>query len=103
MKKVHFRPRAVVDLRETASSLSIEASEEVAERFLGAVQETANTLVNMPGIGALCAFHHPSLKDTRRIPVTGFENWLVFYQVTKEHIDVIRVMHGARDIAAIFE
>jgi toxin ParE1/3/4 len=103
MKKVIYRPRALLDLKETASYLSIEGNAEVADRFLDAVQESAKTLVGMPGIGALCAFHNPRLRSTRRIPITGFENWIMFYQVTEKHIDVIRVLHGARDIAAIFE
>jgi toxin ParE1/3/4 len=39
----------------------------------------------------------------RRLTVKGFENWLLFYRDTEDRIDVIRVLHGARDIAAIFE
>jgi toxin ParE1/3/4 len=103
MKKVIYRPRALLDVVEIASYLAIEATEDVADRFQGAVQETASTVANMSGMGTLCAFHHPLLKNTRRIPVTGFENWLLFYRDTEDRIDVIRVLHGAQDIVAIFE
>jgi toxin ParE1/3/4 len=50
-----------------------------------------------------CSFRNPELRDVRRLTVTGFENWLLFYRDTEDRIDVIRVLHGARDIAAIFE
>ncbi|MGH9563223.1 MAG: type II toxin-antitoxin system RelE/ParE family toxin [Terracidiphilus sp.] len=103
MRKIWIRPRALQDLLETGSYLSIEAGESVADRFQDAVEETAQVLLGMPGMGTVCTFHHPRLKEIRRVPVTGFENWLVFYQVRNSDIDVIRVLHGARDIAAIFE
>jgi toxin ParE1/3/4 len=39
----------------------------------------------------------------RRFPVKGFEKYLLFYLSGSQGIDVIRVVHGARDIGAIFE
>jgi toxin ParE1/3/4 len=68
-----------------------------------AIQKTVRAVVTMPGIGAPCTLRHSDLKGIRRIPVTNFENWLVFYRDTPEHLDVIRVLHGARDIEAIFD
>lgn len=103
MKTVSYRPQALLDLLESATYLSVEASEQISCAFQDAVQETADTLARMPAIGAQCAFLHPYLKEVRRIPVTGFENWLLFYRVDQNLIDVIRVLHGARDIAAIFD
>jgi plasmid stabilization system protein ParE len=35
------------------------------------------------------------------IPVPGFDNFLVFYQVTPRTVDVVRVLHGARDIRKV--
>lgn len=43
-----------------------------------------------------------SLSDVRSFPIHGFKNWLVFYRPTPDGIDVIRVLHGARDLNAIF-
>jgi len=34
----------------------------------------------------------------RRWRVKGFENWLIFYQVTKAGAEIVHVTHGARDI-----
>jgi plasmid stabilization system protein ParE len=35
--------------------------------------------------------------------MAGFENHLVFYRPFKDSIEVIRVIHGARDIEKLFE
>lgn len=36
-------------------------------------------------------------------PVKKFENYLIFYQSMEEELLIVRVLHGARDIAALFE
>ena len=38
----------------------------------------------------------------RRFLVRGFDNYLIFYLPQPGGIDVIRVLHGARDIDNIF-
>lgn len=43
-----------------------------------------------------------TLEGMRRFRVKGFENFLVFYLPGREGIDVVRVLHGARDIVSIF-
>jgi len=35
-------------------------------------------------------------------PIKAFENYLIFYQPTDAGIDVVRVIHAARDIEALF-
>lgn len=103
MRKVSFRPRAWKDVQESAEYLATEASDEIAERFLDSVMNLAHTLVRTPHIGSPCSFRNLLLRRVRGLPVTGFENWLIFYQATDERIDIIRVLHGARDISAIFD
>jgi toxin ParE1/3/4 len=36
-------------------------------------------------------------------PVRDFPSYLVFYRSTESGIEVLRVIHAARDIAAIFD
>jgi toxin ParE1/3/4 len=35
-------------------------------------------------------------------PIGGFEKYLIFYLPLPDGIDVIRVVHGARDIERLF-
>ena len=38
----------------------------------------------------------------RRWPVKDFENWLVFYLPKRDGVEIVRVLHGARDLDSIF-
>jgi toxin ParE1/3/4 len=35
--------------------------------------------------------------------IRGFQNYIVFYRPLEDGVDVVRVIHGARDIQAIFD
>lgn len=35
--------------------------------------------------------------------VRGFENYVIFYRPIEHGIEIVRVLHAARDIAAVFE
>jgi toxin ParE1/3/4 len=73
-----------------------------AEQFLRAVAEDARKLAEMPGMGALRSFENPKLAGVRSWPVTGFRNYLIFYRANDVQLQVLRVLHGARDIDAVF-
>ena len=49
--------------------------------------------------GGVCALL--GLRGVRVWQVRGFENYLVFYQPTQRGIEVIRLLHAARDIEGI--
>ena len=42
-----------------------------------------------------------ALRRVRRWPVTGFENWLIFYLPRANGVEVVHIIHGARDIEAL--
>jgi plasmid stabilization system protein ParE len=35
--------------------------------------------------------------------VSGFRNYLIFYRIVPEGVQVLHVYHGARDLDALFE
>lgn len=57
----------------------------------------------MPDMGSTRDFHNPRFSLLRMFPVKKFENYLIFYQSMEEELLIVRVLHGARDIAALFE
>ena len=57
----------------------------------------------MPELGAARSFANPKLAGLRMWPIKGFEKQLVFYRPVKEGIEVIRVLHAARDIGPLLE
>ena len=103
MKNVRFRPRAWEDIQESAEYLTVEASVEVAERFLSAIDELTHKLAHLPQMGTACHFRNLRLRGVRRLPVAGFEKWLVFYQASDDGVEIVRVLHGARDLSSILD
>jgi toxin ParE1/3/4 len=98
-----FRERhAEADLTEHILHL-LDERPAAAARFVDAIEKAFQRLSEMPEVGARRTFKSPRLRDIRMWPVPGFENYLVFYRVTPERVEVIRVLHGARDISRIFE
>jgi toxin ParE1/3/4 len=95
---ITIRPRAHLDLLEQFNYLAENATLEVAKRYLAAVESTCARIAARPLTGVR---YRPHSSDTRRAPVRGFEHYLIFYVPRANGIDIIRVLHGARDIAGI--
>lgn len=91
-------PLADRDLDEQARYLAGNASLEVALRFYDAADQTFAFLARRPGIGAKRASGHSQYANIRVARIHGFETHLVFYRPSEEGIDVVRVLHGHRDI-----
>jgi toxin ParE1/3/4 len=102
MREVIKRPQAKRDLMEHADYIA-QNSMDASDRFLKATDKALRQIAEMPGIGASRDFHNPELAGLRVWPVPGFRRYLIFYRATEDQIEIIRVLHSARDIRAIFE
>ncbi len=102
-ESVTQRPRARVDLLEQFVFFGEEKSVAMAERYFAAVDETCLLLVRQPRMGARHESSVSDLREMRRVPVKGFDNYIIFYLPLESGIDVIRVVHGARDLQNLFE
>ena len=96
------RPRARLDLLDQFVYFGEQVGVELAERYFTAVDETCRRLVVHPLSGDLYDSGIARLKGLRRIQVSGFESYLIFYLAIDHGIDVVRVLHGARDIDNLF-
>ena len=74
-----------------------------ALRFSQAAEQSFDQLAENPGLGAVWGFENPEIQDVRVWPIRGFRNYLIFYRSSEETLRVMRVIHGAKDIAAIFQ
>lgn len=80
-----------------------QRNHDAAVRFLQAAETSYMKLAAMPELGQRQEFHRPELAELRVWQVQGFENYLIFYQPFEHGIEVVRVLHAARDVAAVFE
>ncbi len=101
--KVHRRPRAILDLEALSDYLYAEAGFEVGIRFLDAADEAFDRLLAMPELGASREWMSERLPGLRMWPIPGFPNHLVFYRPVQGGIEVVRVLHAARNIPRAFE
>jgi toxin ParE1/3/4 len=99
---VHIRARAIVDIDDQAEHLGL-TSPEVAHRFLVAVARTLKSIETMPGAGSSLGSLEPALQNLRYWVVRKFKKHLIIYRPVEGGIDVLRVLHGARNIAKALE
>jgi toxin ParE1/3/4 len=99
---VVLQPAAQRDLEEITDFLD-QRSLQVAIRFTFKASETFDKLLSMPGLGSLLEIPNPALLGVRAWPIRGFKNYIVFYRARDYGIEILRVLHGARDIEKIFE
>ena len=71
---------------------------EAAIRFYEAAFRTFDVLLTNPHIGPARDFKDPQLTDVRIWLVKGFDKYLIFYRATDERVEILRVLHAARDI-----
>lgn len=73
-------------------------SPRAADRFLAAVERTFAQLASRPGVGAPHETDDPDFDAVRVSPVTRFRSYLIFYRATADRLEVLRVLHAARDV-----
>jgi toxin ParE1/3/4 len=95
-----IRPKADQDLDEQAYYLATEANPETGRRFLVAAHETFALLSTQPQMGWRVRVRHPRLASLRVFRISGFEKVLVFYLPFTSGIEIVRVVHGSRDLVA---
>lgn len=95
-------PQARAELYDQAEYISVD-NEDLSRRFLAAADATFADLLSSPGLGRVRELRAARLRGLRSWRIRGFENWLVFYRVTEEAIEVVRVLHGARDVDAVLD
>ena len=88
------------DIVEIGSYLAQE-NVRAAESFLAALDDTLKSLVHMPMMGSV--YQLAEGHELRRFWVKGFDKYLIFYQVFDDRIELVRVIHGARDIPTLLE
>lgn len=100
-KAVHRRQKARQDLVDIFRYHAREAGFRVAQRFFAQSEATFARLAGMPGIGTRYEHYHAALAGLRFFPISRFRKYLVFYRSVADGIEVVRVLHGARDIHII--
>jgi toxin ParE1/3/4 len=99
--RITRRPRAAEDLFEQASYIA-DGSPAAADHFLAEAEAAFRQLATMPELGSPRDFADPALTGLRMWPVPNFRKHLIFYLPQPGGIEVVRVLHTARDVLNLF-
>lgn len=100
MSKYILDPCVEAELRSIWDYIA-QDNPQAATAVVEAAFETFRILTESPHIGVARKFRNPKLRGIRSMPVTGFPNYLVFYRVAADMLQVHHVYHGARDLNAL--
>lgn len=95
MSGYFLTPQAIKDL-ETIHDFIAEDSIKAARQFIDFLELKCESLAKAPTMGRSREELAPGL---RSLPV---KRYVIFYRQNRGHIEIIRILHGARDIVSFF-
>ena len=100
-KPIRQRPTAIDDHDGVVDYYLEQSGNRLATRFSTALKDAFERISRNPGIGSRLVGDHCGLPGLRTWPIPNFP-YLVCYFDTSNDIDVLRILHGARDLDAVF-
>jgi toxin ParE1/3/4 len=101
-RRIVQRRQARHDAIEQAVAIAAN-NPDAAGRFFEAIDQTLQLLAEMPEMGAARVYRDPALQGLRMHPVRRFPQHLLFYLPLADGIELIRVLHGKRNIERLFQ
>lgn len=101
-RRITISPKASRDLEEQFDYIAQE-NLEAAMRFFDSVRQTFSQLAQTPGVGTPCQLSNPRLQGLRQWAVKGFKKHLIYYLTDDSSVEIVRLLHSARDILPILE
>jgi toxin ParE1/3/4 len=95
-KRAVFAPAAHEDLLQAWQHLA-DQSPNTADRWVDAVDPASTRLAGFPALGRA--------RDELVVGVRSFPvgKYLIFYTISPDGVDVLRVLHGARDLDELLQ
>ena len=98
-KRIIPRERTKQDIDEAVDYYLSETGENAALGFIDALEQAFRHIARHPATGSSRYAHELDLLGLRYWPLKRYP-YLVFFVEHDDHIDVWRILHGARDIPA---
>lgn len=99
IRRLRFREAALADVEAAVRWYAEHAGDAVVDGFLAELEAAYAHIARHPATGSPRWAHALGLEGLRAWPLSRFGH-LVFYAEREGTIEVWRVLHGARDMAA---
>ncbi len=96
MTHVRFTEPASQDLEEIYDYIALD-NIEAAERLIDRLKKRWTAASENPGIGRKRDQWLPELRSVRE------GNYLILYRQIEVGVEIVRILHGARDIESLFD
>ena len=100
--RVVRRAQAERDVIKHFVYLAEQADLDTARRFRNAVESACLLLSETPGLGVRRQFKNARLAHVRLWPVSGFDEFLIFYEPIEGGIRLVRLIHAKEDYWRVF-
>ena len=98
-RRLRFREAALADVEAAVRWYAEHASEAVVDGFLAELDVAYAHITRHPGTGSPRWGHALNLPGLRHWSLKRFDHLVLFFE-RAEHIEIVRVLHAARDISA---
>ena len=95
LRQLLITPVAEADLAEIWAYIAADST-KAATAFIEQIEAKFEPLLEFPGIGSARDNLAPGL---RALP---YKNYVIYYAFTDRDVTIMRVVHGARDVRALF-
>jgi plasmid stabilization system protein ParE len=98
--KLVYRPLFLADVEQCADYLSTEADEAVAVAWYAALKKSLEHIQRVPEIGRVR--EDLPMPEIRTLNLRKYPNYLVFYRLENNCIELLRVRHGMMNLPELF-
>ncbi len=98
--KLIYRPLFLADVEQCAEYLAGEVGETVAAAWYQALKRSLQHVQDVPEIGRVR--HDLPVPEIRTLNVRKYPNYLIFYRLQKDAIELLRVRHGMMNLPELF-
>jgi toxin ParE1/3/4 len=102
MARIVERPRARQELEDLAVSIGRDRP-LAARRFLAAARKLYGTLAAMPLMGSVWQSENPRFAGVRYFAIPRYPKYVIFYRPLADEVEILHVLHGARDLGPLLE
>ena len=102
MSRILKTRQAFGDLEEIVDYIAADSPQH-ARRFLGAVECAFDRIASMPRLGRVWSRKQKRLAGIRVWSLPEFKHFLIFYRPIEGGVEILRVLHCARNLSELFE